>query len=169
LATATTAYWLNQDIGNFQERKDFQVRGVVTAATIQHSVYDPHGGDPDGWTTDEVTTDTSGQTIHTTVRHHGDNALDRTRGHVNIIFDRQMPSRALSIQAYQLNDAEPNAAIAAILLTVALCATGSSAWATSAAVRRRGPGSLRGTAVNSQPITRAISVPLTAVNPGQPR
>jgi hypothetical protein len=77
-------------------------RGVTTLAAVVHSSYDSEGGDPGGWTTDQVTfTDGSGQTIAVTVGHHDDDTSERANGHLAVIYDPVHPTTAMSVLDHQ--------------------------------------------------------------------
>lgn len=77
-------------------------RGVTIVAAVVHSSYDSGGGDPGGWTTDQVTfTDRSGQTIAATVGHHYDDASERATGHLAVIYDPAHPTTAMSVLDHQ--------------------------------------------------------------------
>ena len=71
-------------------------------AVVGHSSYDPGGGDPGGWTTDQVTfIDRRGQAIAVTVGHHDSDATERANGHLAVIYNPAHPTTAMSVLDYQ--------------------------------------------------------------------
>lgn len=77
-------------------------RGVTTLATVLSSSYDAGGGDPGGWTTDQISFITAtGQAETGTVGHRNDDAPERASGHVPVIYDPNHPGTVMSVADHQ--------------------------------------------------------------------
>ena len=73
-------------------------RGVTTLAIVLSSSYDAGGGDPGGWTTDQISfTTTTGQTQTATVKLHNNATPERASGHLPVIYDPNHPETVMSV------------------------------------------------------------------------
>lgn len=89
--------------GNFDDQNSLHryhalaSRGVTTTAQVIESHYDENGGDPGGWTTDTVRFRTdSGTVVQTVVGHHDSDSSERTSGRIEIVYDPQRPTVAVT-------------------------------------------------------------------------
>lgn len=113
-------------------------RGVIAAATVLHSAYDPSGGDPNGWTMDTVQFH-GRPTITATVGHHGGNRGERMTGTLSVVYDRDQPNRVMALQTYR--QSTPGADLVVAILGTALSALLASAALSGlviVVVRRKG-------------------------------
>ncbi|SOD72539.1 hypothetical protein SAMN05892883_1928 [Jatrophihabitans sp. GAS493] len=77
-------------------------RGVTTLAIVLSSSYDEGGGDPGGWTSDQISFRTAaGQTMTGSVGHHYDDTPERTSGHLPVIYDPNEPETVMSVADHQ--------------------------------------------------------------------
>jgi hypothetical protein len=87
-------------------------RGVTTLATVLSSSYDAGGGDPGGWSTDQISfTTTNGQPQTATVGHHNNDTPERASGRLPVIYDPTHPGTVMSVADYRY----PNSAGAVVI------------------------------------------------------
>jgi hypothetical protein len=68
-------------------------RGVSAQATVLMSTYDPGGGDPNGWTSEEVVFQPSNaNSEYARLGHHGPNTGQGRGSEVSVVYDPRHPS-----------------------------------------------------------------------------
>jgi len=102
LLTALFVFGVGKDAAEQHITATLTARGVTTLATVLSSSYDAGGGDPGGWTTDQISFITAtGQAETGTVGHRNDDAPERASGHVPVIYDPNHPGTVMSVADHQ--------------------------------------------------------------------
>jgi hypothetical protein len=78
-------------LGSERKWHTLEMRGVPTQATILTSSYDPAGGDPNGWTSEEVVFRANGGLAYAHLGHHGPNAGPASGASVEVVYDPRNP------------------------------------------------------------------------------
>lgn len=132
--------WFADDVRTLHAHRALDSRGLTTTATVLTSSYDPDGGDPNGWTTDQMRFTTAAGTVVTaTLGHHGrggETAGNRQR----VTYDPRDPSVA-RLSAYVDDDDDPTYALVGAALAVGV--TAAAFCVASRALTVRAGGSAR--------------------------
>jgi len=93
---------IRKDAAEQDTTSTLTARGVTTLATVLSSGYDASGGDPGGWTTDQISfIAANGQPETATVGHHNDDTPERASGHLPVIYDPNHPGTVMSVADHQ--------------------------------------------------------------------
>lgn len=93
---------IGKDAAEQHTTSTLSARGVTTLATVLSSSYDAGGGDPGGWTTDQISfTTATGQPETATVGHHNDDTPERASSHLPVIYDPNHPGTVMSVADHQ--------------------------------------------------------------------
>jgi hypothetical protein len=113
------------DLRAWRQHSALDKRGVTTAATLVSYSYDPDGGDPGGWTTDQVSfRTTAGAAIVATVGHH-DPGPERASRVIDVTYDPRHPTVVRAARYVDDADDPGNAVAGAILATLVTAAAAS--------------------------------------------
>jgi hypothetical protein len=111
------------DTATLRHYRALTARGVTTSADLVKSSYDAGGGDPGGWTTDTVRFRvTDGKTVQTVVGHHDSDQPERSAGRINIVYDPQHPTTALTLIEFEQSSPFPDLIVGlamSVLLVIA--------------------------------------------------
>lgn len=132
LAALAAAAWSGtvDDLHAWRQHSALDARGVTNTAAVLSYSYDPDGGDPDGWTTDDVRFITAtGTTVTARIGHHSPGPEQTTRK-LLVTYDPQHPT-VVRAAGYDDDADEPlNAVVGAVVsllvsVGAAVCAIGA--------------------------------------------